>query len=402
MVEHDRDVIENSTHLIEMGPGSGHLGGEVMFAGEIGDFYKSSDSITLPYLNGKKRVSKIQPRSVDLKTFKHTIQLKGCKGHNLKNIDVSFPMNRLVTVTGVSGSGKSTLISKTLYPALARKLGIDFPNVQPYQKIEGYEQIKDLILIDQSAVGKTARSNPVTYLKAFDLIREVMSSTTESKERGYTPGTFSLNVDGGRCPVCKGLGYETIDMLFMDDVEVPCDACDGKRYRDEVLEITYQGKNVNEILCMTVDQAMDFFVHYPNIRKPLSLLKAVGLEYLTLGQSASSLSGGESQRLKIARELLRTQQKNTLYIMDEPTTGLHFREIELLMSVLNQLVEAGGSVILVEHNLEVIARSDYVIDIGPEAGDQGGEIVAQGSPLDIAQSAHSKTGHYLQEYLKGK
>lgn len=403
VVEHDRDVIENATHLIEMGPGSGYLGGEVMFAGEIKDFYKSKDSITLPYLIDNNRgLPASPPRPVDINSNKYKITMKGCRGHNLNNLTVSFPLNRFVTVTGVSGSGKSTLVSRTLYSALARKLGIDFPPVQEFDSIEGAENVKDLILIDQGPIGRTARSSPVTFLKIFDSIRDIMAGTQEAKDRGYTAGTFSLNVDGGRCAVCKGLGFETIDMLFMDDVQVPCDACEGKRYRDEILEITYQGKNVNEILKMTVNESMEFFISFPKIRKPLSMLKSVGLEYLQLGQTASSLSGGESQRLKIARELLRTQQKNTLYIMDEPTTGLHFREIDLLMKVLNQLVDAGGSVILIEHNLEVIARSDYIIDIGPEAGEMGGDLVAQGSPADIIAAKNSRTGEYLKAYFNGQ
>jgi excinuclease ABC subunit A len=311
-------------------------------------------------------------------------------------------MNRIVTVTGVSGSGKSTLISKTVYPAVARHLGVEYIPGLPFKSVKGLDQIKGVVLIDQSAIGKTARSNPLTYLKIFDLVRTIMAATPDAKARGFNAGTFSLNVDGGRCPVCKGLGYENIDMLFMDDIEIKCDACDGKRYRQEILEVQYKGKNIADILNMTVGEAMDFFVAHPNVRRPLSVLKEVGLDYLQLGQSANTLSGGESQRMKLARELTGSHQQRTLYIFDEPTTGLHFREVHLLLKVLNRLVEAGSSVLLVEHNLEIIKHSDYVIDLGPEAGERGGKIMATGTPEDLMkQAAKSLTGRYLKSYVEG-
>jgi excinuclease ABC subunit A len=314
---------------------------------------------------------------------------------------VQIPLNRLVTVTGVSGSGKSTLVTKTIYPAVARHLGIEFLPDMPHESIKGLDKIKGVVLIDQSPIGKTARSNPLTYLKIFDLIRTVMAATPEAKARGYTAGTFSLNVDGGRCPVCKGLGFELVDMLFMDDIEIKCDACDGRRYRPELLEIVYKGKNIDEILQLTVSEAMDFFVAHPNVRRPLSVLREVGLDYIKLGQSANTLSGGESQRLKLVRELAVAQQKQTLYILDEPTTGLHYREVHLLLNVLNRLVEAGSSVLLVEHNLEIIKNSDYVIDLGPEAGVKGGEIMATGSPADLIKMAGvSLTGKFLKAYVE--
>jgi excinuclease ABC subunit A len=402
VVEHDHDVIKNSEHIIEMGPGSGYLGGTVVYAGATEDFYKAPQSNTANYLKPKKNSAPLrQIRPVALDTYKFKVELKGAKGHNLKNLDVIFPMHRLIAVTGVSGSGKSTLISKTLYPALARALDVEHLPTQEHAGLDGIQNIKNVLLIDQSPIGKSARSSPVTYLKAFDAIRTVMAGVFESKARGYTPGTFSLNVDGGRCPACKGTGYEEIDMQFMDNVIIPCDVCDGKKYRPEILEIQYKGKNIHEILSMTVAQAMDFFVAYPNIRKPLSVLKEVGLDYLTLGQPANSLSGGESQRLKIAKELSQVQQKSTLYILDEPTTGLHFKEVELLMKVLNKLIEAGGSVIVVEHNLDVIRGADYIIDLGPEAGKKGGQIVASGSPEDIMKSKKSLTGQYLKRYVGG-
>lgn len=400
IVEHDHDVIKASEHIIEMGPGSGYLGGEVVYSGTTENFYNYEKSNTVPFLKPSKNWASLRTiRPVDVDSYKVKIELKGAKGHNLKNLDVVFPLNRLVTVTGVSGSGKSTLISKTLYPALARALDIEYMPAQDYSGLDGVEHIKNVLLIDQSPIGKSARSSPITYLKAFDAIRMIMSTTPESQSRGYTAGTFSLNVDGGRCPACKGTGYEEIDMMFMDNVVIPCDVCDGKKYRPEILEIQYKNKNIHEILSMTVNEAMNFFVAHPNIRKPLSVLKEVGLDYLQLGQPANSLSGGESQRLKIAKELSQVQQKSTLYILDEPTTGLHFREVELLMKVLNKLIETGGSVVVVEHNLDVIRGSDYVIDLGPEAGKKGGNIVATGTPDDIMKVKKSLTGQYLKRYI---
>jgi excinuclease ABC subunit A len=401
VVEHDQDVIRNSENVIEMGPGSGYLGGEVVFTGKTENFYDAPKSNTASYLKPRKDwIGLPQVRPVDIASFRYKLSLKGAKGHNLKNVDVEIPLNRFVAVTGVSGSGKSTLVTKTLYPAMARELDQEYSPAQEFVSLEGMENIKSVLLIDQSAIGKSARSSPITYLKAFDHIRTIMSLVPEAKARGYTPGTFSLNVDGGRCPVCRGTGYEEIDMQFMDNVIIPCDVCDGKKYRNEILEIKYKDKNISEILKMTVAEAMNFFVAYPNIRKPLSVLKEVGLDYLQLGQPSGSLSGGESQRLKIAKELSQVQQKSTLYILDEPTTGLHFREIEMLMRVLNKLIDAGGSVLVVEHNLDVIRGADYVIDLGPDAGHKGGKIVAQGSPEDIVLSKKSLTGQYLKSYIE--
>lgn len=402
VVEHDHDVIKNSENIIEMGPGSGYLGGQVVYAGTTHQFYDFKGSATVPFLKPNKNWVPLRTaRPVDIDAYKYKVTLKGARGHNLKKIDVSFPLHRLVAVTGVSGSGKSTLVTKTLYPALARALNQEFLPAQSYDKIEGAEHLKSVLLIDQSAIGKSARSSPITYMKAFDAIRNIMSSVPESKVRGYTPGTFSLNVDGGRCPVCKGAGFEEIDMQFMDNVIIPCDVCDGKKYRKEILEITYKGKNIHDILTMTVNEAMNFFVAYPNIRKPLSVLKEVGLDYLQLGQPAGTLSGGECQRLKIAKELSQIQQKSTLYILDEPTTGLHFREVDLLMKVLNKLIEAGGSVIVVEHNQDVIRGADYVIDLGPDAGAKGGKLVAEGSPEEVMKTKKSLTGQYLKRYIEG-
>ncbi len=403
VVEHDHDVIASSTNIIELGPGSGHLGGEIVYSGPTSEFYNAKNSNTAVYLKDANVISRpvMQQRPVEIDSYRYAIEIKGARGHNLKNIDVKFPLNRLVTVTGVSGSGKSSLVSQTLYPAVAQALKVEYLQGLPYDEFHGLEHIHNVLFIDQSPIGKSARSNPVTYLKVYDSIRAIFASTPEAKVRGYNAGTFSLNVDGGRCPVCKGLGFEIIDMMFMDDVKLTCDACDGKKFRDEVLEVTYKGKNINDVLNMTVAEAMDFFVAYPHIRRPLAFLKEVGLDYIRLGQSAATLSGGESQRLKIAREFISTGQRATLYILDEPTTGLHFREVEMLISVLSKLVDAGGSVILIEHNLDVIRCSDYVIDLGPEAGARGGEIVAQGTPAEIMRNPRSLTGRYLKAYVTG-
>lgn len=397
VVEHDQDVIRESNHIIEMGPGSGYKGGSVVFKGSQEEFIKCKDSNTNMFLTDTRK-EVYSPRPVGLKEYKYLVELKGCSGRNLKNVNAKFPLNRIVTVTGVSGSGKSTLVTETLYPALLTETGIEYTRGEPYKKLLGAENLKNVLHINQSPVGKSARSNPATYLKIYDVIRDIFATTLKGRNRGYTPGTFSLNVNGGRCPVCKGLGYELIDMVFMDDIKTVCQSCDGKKFRKEILDVKYRGKNIYEVLQMTISEAMDFFVSYPNIRKPLSVLKQVGLDYLTLGQSTSSLSGGESQRIKIARELYKTNQKATLYILDEPTTGLHFREVQLLMSILHQIVETGGSVLLIEHNLEVMAQSDYIIDLGPEAGIDGGKIIAQGSPIDICKKK-THTGRYLKEYL---
>lgn len=398
IVEHDHDVIRNAENIIEMGPGSGYQGGQIVYSGHTKDFMNSKQSITAPYLRPQKWVADTK-KPVEIKNFRYKLELTGCGGHNLKNISVDFPLNRLVVVSGVSGSGKSTLVSKTLYPALARKLDLEYEVAQKHLKLLGHEHLKNVLLIDQSPIGKSARSSPITYLKAFDSIRTLMAATQESVQRGYTAGTFSLNVDGGRCPACRGTGFEEIDMQFMDNVIIPCDVCDGKKYRPEILEITFNNKNVHQILSMTVAEAMNFFVAHPHIRKPLSVLKEVGLDYLTLGQPANSLSGGESQRLKIAKELSQVTHKATLYILDEPTTGLHFKEVDLLLKVLRKLIEAGGSAIVVEHNLDVIKNADYIIDMGPEAGQKGGQVVVAGSVEQVIAAKKSLTGQYLKKYI---
>ncbi len=400
IVEHDHDVIAQSENILELGPGSGYLGGEIIFHGSPKEFQTSKKSLTSKYLHPTLKAGRPH-RPIDMKSYKYKIKITGATGNNLKNVDLEIPLNRLVTVTGVSGSGKSTLISKTLYPALARALDIEFLPNAAMDSLEGSEFLKNVILIDQSSIGRTARSSPVTFMKTFDAIRTLMAGLPEAKAAKYTPGTFSLNVDGGRCPTCRGTGYEEIDMQFMDNVIIPCDVCDGKKFRPEILEIRFEGKNISEILRMTVGEAMPFFRSFPSIYKSLSYLKEVGLEYLQLGQPAVTLSGGESQRLKIAKELSQAQQKACLYILDEPTTGLHFKEIEILMRVLNKLVDNGGSVVVVEHNQDVIRESDYIIDLGPDGGKFGGEIVFRGTPEELVRDSKNLTGHYLKRYLSG-
>lgn len=406
IVEHDHDLIKNSEYIIEMGPGSGIHGGQVVYSGPIKAFWTQPESKTVPYLQSNLAKTKFHPAEgeartkIDLENYKYTLTLRGAVGHNLKDLDVVIPLKCLVAVTGVSGSGKSTLISKTLYPTLCRALDLDYLASQPCTGIEGAEHIQNVVLLDQLPVGRSLRSNVLTFMKIYDAIRVLMASTPEAKYRGLLPGHFSLNVDGGRCPACKGLGFEEIDMVFMDNVILKCEVCDGKKFQEEVLDVKFQDKNITEILNLTIEEALSFFINYPHIRKAFSFLKQVGLEHIKLGQSASSFSGGESQRLKIARELSHVRQKSTLYILDEPTTGLHFREIELLMDVLQKLVSEGGSVIVIEHNLDVIAGSDYVIDLGPEGGPEGGHIVYAGSPDALTRETSSLTGRYLKKYLE--
>lgn len=401
IVEHDKSVIKNSEHVIELGPGSGHMGGEVVFSGNREDFYKQKESKTVLYLKlDEKWTPARTPRPIDVKTYKYKIGLKGCSGHNLKNVNVEFPLNCLIVVTGVSGSGKSTLISQTLYPALEESIGGQHKFSQPFKSLVGESFIKKVIFIDQKPIGKSSRSNPVTYTKVFDEIRNIMASTEEAKEKGYTSRYFSLNVDAGRCPTCRGEGNETIDMAFMDDVTLICDTCDGKRFQKNILDIKFRGKNIDDVLNMTVAQAMDFFVSFPKIRRPLAFLKEVGLDYLTLGQSAKSLSGGESQRLKVAKELSSSQQKSTLYILDEPTTGLHPHEVQLLLQILNKLIDAGGSVIVIEHNLDVIKSADYIVELGPGGGSEGGKVLFSGLPEDLVRCKRCPTAPYLRSFFQ--
>ena len=402
VVEHDYDVINNSDYILEMGPQSGHLGGQVIYSGDKNNFYKCKISNTVGYLLAHKK-SQIHrhPRPVKENVYKYALKLKGAKGNNLKNIDVFIPLKRLVTVTGVSGSGKSTLISGTLYPAVKKALGQEYlEEGHIFKDLKGVEYLRKVLFIDSSSASTTARSNPVTYLQLFKFIREIFAQTSDAKMMSLRPGSFSLNVEGGRCPMCQGLGYEEVDMVFMDDVRMSCELCRGKKYKQEILKVKFCEKNINDILNMTVAEAMEFFVAYPHIRRPLATLKEVGLSYITLGQPTRTLSGGESQRLKIARQLHLSEYSDTLYILDEPTTGLHFKEVHLLIDVLHKLVDSRASVLLIEHNQELILNSDWIIDIGPESGKKGGQVVTKGTPQDIMKSKKSITGTYLRKYCK--
>ena len=399
VVEHDHDVIANCERIIELGPGAGHKGGQITFNASVSEFLKSPDSLTSQYIRGlKNKVSNRSSRPI--KKDQKYLELKGAYGHNLKHLSIQIPLQKFITVTGVSGSGKSSLITETLFPALAQKFGLPSKVPLPFKSLRGYDLLKNVILMDQTPAGKTLRSNPATYLKFYDTVRHLFFSTKESQFFNFTPGSFSLNVDGGRCPTCKGVGFESVNMIFMDDIQILCETCKGQRFRDNVLKVTFNNKNIYQILEMTVEEAYRFFAAYANIRKPLGILKEVGLEHLKVGQSLSTLSGGENQRLKLAKQFLRNDFTKALYILDEPTTGLHFREIEMLLQVLHTLIDGGASILLIEHNLEIIKNSDWIIDMGLEAGEGGGEIIFQGSPVDLTRSqVSSHTSHYLKNYM---
>ncbi len=405
VVEHDPEVIKAASFIVELGPQSGVYGGKIVFAGSKDHFLKASSSQTSAYLTDKKINKRLFPaKEIKQKSHRYVLEISGCKGYNLKNVHLRVPLNRLVTVTGVSGSGKSTLVTRTLYPALARAFGKKVISGLPFSEIKGIEHLKKVIFVDPSPVERIKRSMPVTYLKFYDSIRQLLSEESERKKLHTVirPGSFSLHVEGGRCFHCRGLGYQEIEMVFMDPVKIPCEECGGKRFKKEILDLKWRGKNIDQILNLTVEKALEFFVSFPSIYQPLFLLKKVGLEYLVLGQSLSTLSGGESQRLKLAREFLDHHSQAILYILDEPTLGLHFREVRLLLKLLRDLVEKGNSVLLIEHNLEVIRHSDYLIDIGPLAGSKGGEILIQGSPTDLANSSLGFTGSFLKKFLKEK
>jgi len=397
VVEHDKDVIESADYIVDFGIYAGKQGGEVVAKGSLKDIIKSKQSITGQYLSGKKVVTSTP--ALD-NIINKKIKITGCRQWNLKNINVDFPINKLIAVTGVSGSGKSTLVHDTLYGGIRKAtLGAYYGTIGEYDKIEGVESINDVLLVDQSPIGRTSRSNPATYTKLFDDIRKLLSQTTEAKIRGFNAGRFSFNTKGGRCEACQGQGQIKIEMQFLADIYVTCDQCHGTRFKDETLEVTYKEKNVAEILKLTFDEAADFFKNISSIRRKINTIQEVGLGYLQLGQSSNSLSGGESQRLKISRELVKKLNGKILYILDEPTTGLHFYDVDKLIKVLRKLVDMGNTVVTIEHNLDVIKNSDWVIDMGPEGGDQGGEVVAMGTPEDIAKVPHSYTGQYLKELV---
>lgn len=396
VVEHDEDTIRSADYVIDMGPGAGELGGEVVACGTPEEIMKVPESLTAQYLSGKK-VIPIPAQRRNPK--KGTIQLKGATENNLKKVDISIPLGTLTLVTGVSGSGKSSLITDTLAPALANKVNHAHRKTGEYRRLLGTERIDKVINIDQSPIGRTPRSNPATYIGLWDDIRALFASTPEAKARGYAPGRFSFNVAGGRCEACKGDGQKKIEMHFLPDVYVACEVCEGKRYNRETLQVTYRGKNVFDVLEMTVDEAREFFSKIPGIVRKLDTLHDVGLGYIRLGQPATTLSGGEAQRVKLASELQRRQTGKTFYILDEPTTGLHFDDVRQLLEVLQRLVDAGNTVLVIEHNLDIIKAADYVIDLGPEGGDRGGTIVAQGTPEDIAKTPESHTGRFLARLL---
>jgi len=395
VVEHDEETMQNADYILDIGPGAGVHGGEVVEFGTIDEIKNNSNSITGQYLSGKK---KIEVPEVRRKAEKF-IEIKGAKENNLKNIDVKIPLGIMCCVTGVSGSGKSSLINEILAKGLHQKLFKNTNRPGKFDQMLGIENIDKIITIDQSPIGRTPRSNPATYTGVFDYIRDVYSMTLESKERGYSKGRFSFNVKGGRCEACRGDGILKIEMHFLPDVYVPCDVCKGKRYNRETLEVKYKGKNIADVLDMTVDEALEFFENIPRIHNKIKTLQDVGLGYVKLGQPSPELSGGEAQRVKLAYELSKRGTGKTVYVLDEPTTGLHIADIHMLIDVLNRLVEAGNTVIVIEHNLDVIKTADYIIDLGPEGGDGGGTIVAQGTPEEVAEVKNSYTGQYLKKIL---
>ena len=397
VVEHDRQTIENADYVVDLGPGAGENGGYVVFTGKPEELKRFKKSITGAYLSYSKDIVMPKKRRKPDGRF---LKIYGASGFNLKNIDVKFPIGLFICVTGVSGSGKSTLVIETLYKALKRML-YNSPEIPlPYKEIEGIEYINKVINIDQSPIGRTPRSNPATYTGVFTPIRELFASLPESRKRGYTPGRFSFNVKGGRCEACWGEGFIRVEMQFLPDVYVPCEVCKGKRYNEETLEVKFKGKNIAEILDTSVDEAYKIFENIPAIERKLSLLKDVGLGYIKLGQPATTLSGGEAQRIKLAKELSKVSTGKTLYILDEPTTGLHFEDVKNLLSILQKLTNMGNTVIVIEHNLDVIKCCDYVIDLGPEGGEKGGYIVAEGTPEEIAQNEKSYTGKFLRKVLE--
>jgi len=396
VVEHDRETIESGDYIIDLGPGAGENGGYIVAEGSPGEIAQNEKSLTGQYLSDKRWIPYSATRRLD---SGKKIYLRGAQGNNLKNITVSFPLGNFICITGVSGSGKSTLINETLYPILHRHLYNSTQTPLKYDTIQGTEYIDKVIDINQNPIGRTPRSNPATYTGTFSFIRELFSSLKESKIRGYRPGRFSFNVKGGRCEACGGDGIKKIEMHFLPDVYVTCETCKGKRYNRETLEIKYHGKSIAEVLDMSVNEAYEFFEKIPRIRKKLTTLRDVGLGYIKLGQQATTLSGGEAQRIKLATELSKSSTGKTIYILDEPTTGLHFEDIKILLDVLNKLVNQGNTVIVIEHNLDVIKAADYVIDLGPEGGDDGGYIVAEGSPEELAQHTTSYTGNFLKKVL---
>ncbi len=397
VVEHDEQTLRTADWIVDIGPGAGVHGGAVVASGTPEQVMKVKDSVTGQYLAGKIKMDIPKERRKGNGKF---LKLSGVSEHNLKNISIEIPLGAMTSITGVSGSGKSTLLSDVLYPAVSNKLMRTNYETGAFKKIEGLENIDKVINIDQSPIGRTPRSNPATYVGVFDEIRDLFASMPEAKAKGYLKGRFSFNVKGGRCENCQGAGTITIEMNFLPDVFIQCDVCNGKRFNKETLEVMYKGKNITDVLNMTIEEACNFFAHIPHISRKLEMLKSVGLGYIQLGQSALTLSGGEAQRVKLANELARTSTGKTLYILDEPTTGLHFADVKQLMGVLQRLVDQGNTVLMIEHNLDVICQSDYLIDLGPEGGFRGGTIVATGTPEEVAEVPESFTGQFIKDMLK--
>lgn len=395
VVEHDREMMENADYIVDLGPGAGRRGGEIMGIGTYAEILQSH-GLTAQYLTGEKEISLPEKRRAG---NGGKIVLTGCTGHNLKNVRAEIPLGTLTCVTGVSGSGKSSLINGTLHPILSQRFYRSLTDPLPYETIEGVELIDKVVVVDQSPIGRTPRSNPATYTGLFTDIRKIFERLPDSQVRGYTAGRFSFNISGGRCETCKGAGVRTIEMNFLPDVYVPCETCEGKRYNKETLEVRYKGKSIGDILNMTINAAVEFFEHLPQLMGRLKVLQDVGLGYLTLGQPCTTLSGGESQRIKLATELAKKDTGSTLYILDEPTTGLHFEDVCVLLGVLQRLVDKGNTVIVIEHNLDVIKVADWLIDLGPGGGKNGGEIVIAGTPETVAQSTRSETAPFLREIL---
>ena len=399
VVEHDEEAIRSADHIIDIGPGAGVHGGEIVAEGSIGDITKSKKSLTGQYLSGKVEIE--TPTKRHKFNEKKVLQLKGATGNNLQNISVKIPIGLFTCVTGVSGSGKSTLINNTLYPITATNLnGATTLNPAPFEDIEGLELLDKVVDIDQSPIGRTPRSNPATYTGIFTPIREIFAGTQEARTRGYKPGRFSFNVKGGRCEACQGDGVIKVEMHFLPDVYVSCDVCRSKRYNRETLEVKYKGKNISEVLDMTIEDAREFFDPIPVIARKLQTLKEVGLSYICLGQAATTLSGGEAQRVKLSRELSKRDTGKTLYILDEPTTGLHFQDIKQLLSVLHHLRDQGNTIVVIEHNMDVIKTADWIVDLGPEGGSGGGKVIAEGTPETVAKTKGSYTGQYIKRILK--
>jgi excinuclease ABC subunit A len=396
IVEHDEQTIESADYIVDLGPGAGEHGGEVVAQGVLDEIKASERSLTGKYLNREIFIKYPKKRRKGSGAY---LTLKGVREHNLKSIDVHFPLGCFISVTGVSGSGKSSLVNDVLYHALANRLNNARMNEGEYDHIAGIEHLDKVINIDQAPIGRTPRSNPATYTGVFTPIRELFAALPEAKMRGYQPGRFSFNVEGGRCENCGGAGTIRIEMNFLPDIYVTCDICKGRRYNRETLEVKYKGRNITDVLDMTVEEALLFFQHIPQIRRKLNTLQEVGLGYIRLGQPATTLSGGEAQRVKLSSELARRSTGRTFYILDEPTSGLHFDDVKKLLAVLQRFVSHGNTVLVIEHNMDIVKNADYIIDLGPEGGNDGGEIIAEGTPEQIIVIPHSYTGQYLKPFL---